>query len=61
MTSNSMSPDRTSLSAVAIPAINAKDSTVYVAGKNQTNITNIYNVDPNCNQGIEPVNHNDLD
>src|ERR1700728_1123843 len=39
-------------SAGAIPAINAQDITVNVAGGNQTNITNINNVDPNCNQGI---------
>jgi hypothetical protein len=39
-------------SAGAIPAINAKDSTVYVVGRDQTNITNVYNVDPKCNQGI---------
>ena len=39
-------------SAGAIPAIKAKDSTFNVVGGNQTNITTIYNVDPNCNQGI---------
>jgi hypothetical protein len=38
----------------AIHAIHAQDSTVNVAGGN---ITNIYNVDPNCNQGIGPINH----
>jgi len=53
----------TSTSALAIPAIsaisaiNAQDSTVNVVGGNQTNITTIYNVDPNCNQGIGPINH----
>jgi hypothetical protein len=60
MTSDTMSPDRTSLSDVAIPAINAKDSTVYIVGNNQTNITNNYNVDSNCNQGIELFNHTSL-
>jgi hypothetical protein len=39
-------------SAGAISAINAQDSTVNVVGGNQTNNTTIYNVDPNCNQGI---------
>jgi hypothetical protein len=37
------------LAVNAISAINAQDSTVNVAGGN---ITTIYNVDPNCNQGI---------
>jgi hypothetical protein len=49
----------TSTSAVAIPAINAinaQDSTVIVARGDQTFITNIYNVDRNCDQGIEPLN-----
>jgi hypothetical protein len=49
-----------STSAVAISAINAinaHDSTVNVAGRDQTLVTNIYNVDPNCDQGIEPINH----
>jgi hypothetical protein len=41
----------------AINAINAQDSTVNVAGGNQTFVTNNYNVDPNCNQGIGPINH----
>jgi hypothetical protein len=41
----------------AIPAINAQDSTVNVAGRDLTNITNIYNVDRNCDQGIGPINH----
>jgi hypothetical protein len=36
----------------AIPTINAKDGTVNFVGRDQTNITNNYNVDPNCNQGI---------
>ena len=45
----------TSTSAVAIPtikAIHAQDSTFNVAGRDLTNITNVYNVDPNCDQGI---------
>ena len=52
----------TSTSALAIPAIsaisaiNAQDSTVNVVGGNQTNITNNYNVDLNCDQGIGPIN-----
>jgi hypothetical protein len=50
MTTEFMSPGIAS--AGAIPAINAKDSTINVAGGNQTNNTTIYNVDPNCNQGI---------
>jgi hypothetical protein len=50
MTPEVMSPAITS--AGAIPAINAKDSTFNVAGGNLTNITHVYNVDPNCNQGI---------
>ena len=50
MTSELMSPGVTS--AGAISAINVKDGTVNVAGRDQTFITNIYNVDPNCNQGI---------
>jgi hypothetical protein len=37
----------------SINAINAQDSTVNFVGGNQTNI---YNIDPNCNQGIEPIN-----
>ena len=44
-----MSPSRTAASP--IPAIKAKDSTVYVAGGDQTNITNNFYVDPNGNQG----------
>ena len=39
-------------SAGAIPAINAKDSTLIVAGRDQTFVTNNYSVDPNCDQGI---------
>jgi hypothetical protein len=50
MTSNPISLDITS--TTAIPAIDAKDGTVYVAGRDQTFITNNYIVDPNCNQGI---------
>jgi hypothetical protein len=46
MASNSMSPAMS-----AIPAINAKDSTVNVAGGNQTNITNNFYVDPNGDKG----------
>jgi hypothetical protein len=45
--SNSITPDITS-----ILAINAKDSTVNVVGRDQTFITNNYNVDPNCDEGI---------
>ena len=40
------------VSAGAITAINIEGNTYNVAGGNQTNITNNYNVDPNCNQGI---------
>ena len=47
----------TTTSAVAIDAINAQDSTVIVARKDQTFVTNIYNVDRNCNEGIGPINH----
>jgi hypothetical protein len=54
MPSDSISPDI--ISTIAIPAIDAKDSAVNVAGGNQTNITNIYNVDLNCDQGI-CINH----
>ena len=54
MASDSISPDITS--TIAIPAIDAKDSTVIVAGRDQTFVTNIYNVDPNCNQGIVSIN-----
>jgi hypothetical protein len=41
----------------AIPAINAQDCTVNVVEGNQTNITTIYNVDPNCSQGNGPIHH----
>jgi hypothetical protein len=58
MTTEIMSPGIAS--AGAIPAINAKDSTINVAGGNQTNITTIYNVDPNCNQGIWTYQYCDL-
>jgi hypothetical protein len=44
----------------AIPAINAQDSTINVAGRDQTFVTTHYNVDPNCNQGIGPINHTPL-
>ena len=53
----------TTTSAVAIPAIpainaiNAQDSTFNVAGRDITIVTNNYSVDPNCNQGIGPINH----
>jgi hypothetical protein len=50
----------TSTSAIAIPAIetlNAQDSTFNVAGRDITFVTNNYNLDPNCNQGIGPINH----
>jgi hypothetical protein len=50
MTSDSISPGTTS--AIAIPAIDAKDSTINIAGGDQTFVTNIYNVDPNCDRGI---------
>src|ERR1700728_3506021 len=50
MTSDSISPGITS--TAAIPAIDAKDSTFNFAGRDQTFITNIYNVDPNCDRGI---------
>jgi NACHT domain len=48
--SDSISPGITS--TTAIPVIYATDSTVNAAGRDQTNITYVYNVDPNCNQGI---------
>ena len=48
--SDSISPDI--ISTAAIPAIDAKDSIINIVGGDQTFITNIYNVDPNCNQGI---------
>jgi hypothetical protein len=47
----------TTTSAVAIDAINAQDSTVIVAGRDQTFVTNIYNVDRNCDEGIGSINH----
>src|SRR6202034_1638337 len=50
MTSDSISPDITS--TIAISAIDAKDSTVNVAGRDLTFITNNYAVDPNCDRGI---------
>ena len=50
-----MSQIMSSTSSVAIPAINAKDSNVNVVGGNQTIITNNYNVDPNCDQGIGTI------
>jgi nucleoside-triphosphatase THEP1 len=46
---NSISPDI--ISTTAIPAINAQDSTMNVAGRDQ-----IFIVDPNCDQGIW-INH----
>ena len=49
----SFSPSATS--TTAIPAIYAKDSTFNSAGRDLTSITNIYNVDPNCNQGITRI------
>ena len=52
-----MKSTSTSTSAVAIPAINAKDSTFNLVGGNQTNITINYNIDPNCDQGIGPIKH----
>ena len=51
MTSDSMLPGNPS-SASAIPAINAPYSTFNNAGRDQTNITNNFYVDPNCDQGI---------
>src|ERR1700721_4302295 len=53
MTSDSFSPSTTS--TTAIPAIYAKDSTFNSVGRDQTNITYVYNVDPNCNQGITRI------
>ena len=50
MPSDSISP-----STAAIPAINAQDSTFNFAGRDLTFITNNYNVDPNCNQGITRI------
>jgi hypothetical protein len=47
--SDSMSHSR--IAASAIPAINAKDSTINVVGGDQANITNNFYVDPNGDQG----------
>src|SRR5277367_4112330 len=49
--------ESTSMSAVAINAINAQDGTVNIAGRDLTFVTNVYNVDPNCDQGIGQINH----
>jgi hypothetical protein len=57
MASDSISPDIPS--TIAIPAIDANDSTFNFVGRDQI-ITNIYNVDPNCNQGIGSINHKTL-
>ena len=47
----------TSTAAIpAIPAISAKDSMFNVVGGNQTNITTIYKVYHNCDQGIGSFN-----
>ena len=55
MTSDySIAPDVPS--TTAIPAINAQDSTVNVAGRDQIFIMNNYAVDPNCDKGIW-INH----
>jgi hypothetical protein len=35
--------------------INTQDGTFNVAGRDQTFVTNIYNVDHNCNQGIVSI------
>ena len=53
MTSDSISPGITS--TTAIPAIYAKDSTFNSARRDQIFITNNYNVDPNCDQGITRI------
>jgi hypothetical protein len=50
MTSDSISPGI--ISTTAIPAIYAKDCTFNSPGRDQICITNIYNVDPNCDRGI---------
>jgi hypothetical protein len=58
--------ESTSTSVVVIPTIpaintiNVQDSTVNVAGRDQTFVTYVYNVDPNCDQGIGPINHTTL-
>jgi hypothetical protein len=51
---NSISTSAVAINAIS--AINARDSTVNVAGS-QTFVTNIYNADPNGNQGIGPINY----
>jgi hypothetical protein len=51
MTSDSISPPGIT-STTAIPAIYAKDCTFNTPGRDQIFITNIYNVDPNCDPGI---------
>jgi hypothetical protein len=53
MTPDSISPGITSIAA--IPAINAQDGTVNIAGRDLTFITNNYNVDPNCDQGMTRI------
>jgi hypothetical protein len=53
MASESISPSTTS--TTAIPAIYAKHSTINTAGRDQIFITNNYNVDPNCDQGITRI------
>ena len=50
MTSDSISPS--TIPMAAIPAINAQDGTVNIAGRDLTFITNNYNVDHNCDQSI---------
>jgi hypothetical protein len=50
-----MSPGNPS-STSAIPAINAAYSTVSIAGRDQTNITNNFYVDRNYDQGIWKLN-----
>src|ERR1700728_98808 len=50
MTSDSISPGITS--TAAIPAIDAKDNTINFVGRDRAFITNIYDVDPNCDPGI---------
>jgi hypothetical protein len=56
--SDSVSPDITA--TIAIAAIDAKDGTVNIAGRDQIFVTNVYNVDPNCDQGIGSINHTTL-
>ena len=57
-TPGSMSPGNpSSASAIpAIPAINPTYSTFNTVGGDQTNITNNFYVDPNCDQGIWKFN-----